>query len=69
MMDSRSKKARRSESGRARGEGMRGLFRADTANGVLQCVAREGHELAVAEVDSRTLGFDLQDRGVTAAEP
>ncbi|EPZ86449.1 hypothetical protein BURCENBC7_AP6149 [Burkholderia cenocepacia BC7] len=47
---------------------MGGLSGTDTAKGVLQCVVRECHELAVSEVDSRTLGLDLQDRGVTAAE-
>lgn len=69
MVCSENKKARQSESGRARGEGIRGLFGTDTANGVLQGVVRERHELAVSEVDSRTLRFDLQDRGVTVAEP
>lgn len=48
---------------------MGALFGTDTANGVLQCVVRERYELAVAKVDSRTLGLDLQDRGVAAAEP
>ncbi|ERI30151.1 hypothetical protein BURCENBC7_AP1204 [Burkholderia cenocepacia BC7] len=47
---------------------MGGLSGTDTAKGVLQCVVRERHELAVSEMDSRTLRFDLQDRGVTAAE-
>jgi hypothetical protein len=66
---SKNKKAQQSESDRAIGEGIRGLDGTDTANGVLQCVVCEGHELAVSEMDSRPLGFDLQDRGETAAEP
>ncbi|MGG2042851.1 hypothetical protein [Burkholderia gladioli] len=69
MASPKSKKARQSESGRAIGEGMQELDGTDTADGVLQHIADEGHELAVSEVDSRTLGFDLQNRGVTATEP
>ncbi|KVH11288.1 hypothetical protein WS85_14640 [Burkholderia anthina] len=60
MVCSENKKARQSESDRARGEGVRELFGTDTAKSVLQCVVRECHELAVSEVDSRTLGFDCR---------
>ncbi|WP_185597892.1 hypothetical protein [Burkholderia cepacia] len=66
---SKTKKARQSESDRAIGEGIQELDGTDTANGVLQRIAGESHELPVSEVDSRTLWCDLQDRGVTAAEP